>query len=229
MNRNIIVKIQDLNHFFFHKHLVNQVLFQINLEIESGEFVILRGPSGSGKSTLLSLIAGLRSVQEGSLNVIGHELKNMNQEGQQQLRRKIGYIFQSNNLLSCLTAQQNVQMSLQISNVKYSKRTSLERSKEILEIVGLGHRINYFPESLSGGEQQRVAIASALVNNPPLVLADEPTAALDIKTATNIIHLMRDLAQTQRSSVVMITHDNRFLRFADRIINIEDGYLKGTG
>ncbi len=225
MDKTTILTIREVNHYFFSKKYKHQVLFGINLEIKAGEFVIITGPSGSGKSTLLSLIGGLRSVQEGSLHVVGYQLKNINQRQQRQFRRHIGYIFQASNLVNCLTAQQNVQMSVQINPIRYSKDAMRLKSRDILEAVGLGHRINYYPEDLSGGEKQRVAIACALVNNPKLILADEPTAALDVQSAQNIINLMHRLAKKEKSSIVMITHDYRFLNIADRIFHIQDGKL----
>ncbi len=172
-----IIDIQNLNHYFGQGTLKKQVLFQINLKITAGEIVILTGPSGSGKTTLLSLIGGLRSVQEGSLQHFEKELRGASEEQLVQTRRQIGYIFQAHNLLPFLTARQNVQMSIELQENLGGRETE-ERAALILEEVGLGHRIDYYPDSLSGGQKQRVAIARALAGNPPLVLADEPTAAL---------------------------------------------------
>ena len=224
MKTNSIISIEGLNHYFGVGALRKQVLFDINLEIRPQEFVILTGPSGSGKSTLLSLVGCLRSVQEGSLRILDRELKDASKKELTQVRRHFGYITQSSNLLHFLTAQQNVQMSLELQP-KVTQKQRRDRAKAILESVGLGHYINVHPDNLSGGQRQRVAIASALVTNPKLILADEPTAALDRKSGRNVVALMRRLAKEQGSAVLMVTHDNRILDLADRIINVEDGKL----
>ncbi|EPF17096.1 MAG: ATP-binding cassette domain-containing protein [Microcystis aeruginosa Ma_MB_F_20061100_S19] len=219
-----VIDIQNLNHYFGQGKLKKQVLFQINLKIIAGEIVILTGPSGSGKTTLLSLIGGLRSVQEGSLQHFEKELRGASEEQLVQTRRQIGYIFQAHNLLPFLTARQNVQMSIELQEHLGGRETE-ERAALILEKVGLGHRIDYYPDSLSGGQKQRVAIARALAGNPPLVLADEPTAALDSKTGRDVVNLMQRLAKEQRRTIVLVTHDNRILDIADRIVHMEDGRL----
>jgi putative ABC transport system ATP-binding protein len=221
-----VIDIQNLNHYFGQGKLKKQVLFQINLKIIAGEIVILTGPSGSGKTTLLSLIGGLRSVQEGSLQHFEKELRGASEEQLVQTRRQIGYIFQAHNLLPFLTARQNVQMSIELQEHLGGRETE-ERAALILEEVGLGHRIDYYPDSLSGGQKQRVAIARALAGNPPLVLADEPTAALDSKTGRDVVNLMQRLAKEQRRTIVLVTHDNRILDIADRIVHMEDGRLCG--
>ena len=222
-----IIHIQNLNHFFGTGSLKRQVLYNINLEILPGEFVILTGPSGSGKSTLLSLIGCLRASQSGSLSVLNRELKGASSEELIQVRRQLGYITQSSNLLQFLTAQQNVQMSLGLQP-NLSKRQRRNHARTILEAVGLGDRLRDYPDRLSGGQRQRVAIASALVTNPKLILADEPTAALDRESGRNVVTLMHRLAKEQDSAVLMVTHDNRILDLADRIINVEDGKLSSA-
>ena len=221
-----VIDIQNLNHYFGQGKLKKQVLFQINLKITEGEIVILTGPSGSGKTTLLSLIGGLRSVQEGSLQHFEKELRGASEEQLVQTRRQIGYIFQAHNLLPFLTARQNVQMSIELQEHLGGRETE-ERAALILEKVGLGHRIDYYPDSLSGGQKQRVAIARALAGNPPVVLADEPTAALDSKTGRDVVNLMQRLAKEQHCTIVLVTHDNRILDIADRIVHMEDGRLCG--
>ena len=221
-----VIDIQNLNHYFGQGTLKKQVLFQINLKITEGEIVILTGPSGSGKTTLLSLIGGLRSVQEGSLQHFEKELRGASEEQLVQTRRQIGYIFQAHNLLPFLTARQNVQMSIELQENLAGRETE-ELAALILEEVGLGHRIDYYPDSLSGGQKQRVAIARALAGNPPLVLADEPTAALDSKTGRDVVNLMQRLAKEQSRTIVLVTHDNRILDIADRIVHMEDGRLRG--
>ena len=223
MSKEPVIAIEKLNHYYGKGTLKKQTLFDIDLEIFSGEIVIMTGPSGSGKTTLLSLIGGLRSVQEGSLRILGQQMHGASEKQLIQFRRNIGYIFQAHNLLKFLTVRQNVQMSMELSNV--SQREAISKSEAMLGIVGLGERLDYYPENLSGGQKQRVAIARALVNHPKLVLADEPTAALDKKSGRDVVELMQRLAKEQGCTILMVTHDNRILDIADRIVNMEDGYL----
>lgn len=223
MSKEPVIAIEKLNHYYGKGTLKKQTLFDIDLEIFSGEIVIMTGPSGSGKTTLLSLIGGLRSVQEGSLKILGQQMHGASEKQLIQFRRNIGYIFQAHNLLKFLTVRQNVQMSMELSNV--SQREAISKSEAMLGIVGLGERLDYYPENLSGGQKQRVAIARALVNHPKLVLADEPTAALDKKSGRDVVELMQRLAKEQGCTILMVTHDNRILDIADRIVNMEDGYL----
>ena len=224
---NPSIKIEDLNHFYGEKELTKQVLFDINLEIKAGEIVILTGPSGSGKTTLLSLIGALRSVQNGSLQELNQELYGASEEQLVQIRRHIGYIFQAHNLLPFLTARENVQMSIELHE-NISKKQAIAKSEAILKEVGLGERINYYPDNLSGGQKQRVAIARALVGHPSIVLADEPTAALDKKTGRDVVNLMQILAKEQHCNILLVTHDDRILDIADRVIHMEDGRLDTT-
>jgi putative ABC transport system ATP-binding protein len=219
-----LLKVRGLNHFFGKKNLRKQVLHNINLVVERGEIVILTGHSGSGKTTLLSLIGGLRSVQQGRLKCVGQELQGADELALVTTRRHIGYIFQAHNLLPFMTAQQNVQMSIELHE-QVSLRVAKARSKDILNAVGLGERIHAYPDSLSGGQKQRVAIARALVSNPKLILADEPTAALDSQTGREIVNLMQMMAKEQNCTILMVTHDDRILDIADRIIHMEDGRL----
>ncbi|WP_138497712.1 DevA family ABC transporter ATP-binding protein [Nostoc sp. PA-18-2419] len=219
-----VIAIKNLNHYYGKGALKKQILFDINLEIYSGEIVIMTGPSGSGKTTLLSLIGGLRSVQEGSLKFLGEELIGVNQNKLVQMRRNIGYIFQAHNLLGFLTAKQNVQMAVEL-NDRISKAEAITKSEMMLRAVGLEERINYYPDNLSGGQKQRIAIARALVNRPPLVLADEPTAALDKQSGRDVVEIMQSLAKNQGTTILLVTHDNRILDIADRIVEMEDGLL----
>lgn len=220
---SLAIEITNLNHYFGQGSLKKQVLFDINLKIFSGEIVLMTGPSGSGKTTLLTLVGGLRSPQAGSLKVLGKELYGAKPKDFVLLRRNIGYIFQAHNLLSCLTARQNVQMSLELHpEIEANLR---EKAAEILTAVGLGSHIDYYPENLSGGQKQRVAIARALVSHPQLVLADEPTAALDSKSGRDVVEIMQHLAKKQGCTILLVTHDNRILDIADRIVHLEDGRL----
>lgn len=223
-----IIKIRNLNHYFGQQALRKQVLFDINLELYAGEVAIMTGPSGSGKTTLLSLIGGLRSVQTGSLKNSDRELNGAAEDQLISVRRCIGYIFQAHNLLPFLTALQNVQMSVELHE-NISPIETVNKSEVILKEVGLGDRIHYYPENLSGGQKQRVAIARALVSYPKLILADEPTAALDSKTGREVINLMQRLAKERGCTILIVTHDNRILDVADRIIHMEDGRLRFLG
>lgn len=224
MEKEPVISIKNLNHFYGKGALRKQILFDINLEVYPGEIVIMTGPSGSGKTTLLSLIGGLRSVQEGSLKFLGEELIGVSQNKLVQMRRKIGYIFQAHNLLGFLTAKQNVQMAVEL-NDNISQTEAVAKSKAMLGSVGLEERVDYYPDNLSGGQKQRIAIARALVNRPPLVLADEPTAALDKQSGRDVVEIMQSLAKNQGTTILLVTHDNRILDIADRIVEMEDGLL----
>ena len=219
-----IITIENVSHYFGTGRLRKQILFDVTTSVEPGEVVIMTGPSGSGKTTLLTLIGALRSTQSGSLKVLGQELRGGSENKLVELRRNIGYIFQAHNLLNSLRAWQNVQMSIELhSEIPASE--SRDRAEALLEAVGLADWATQYPSELSGGQKQRVAIARALVCNPKLVLADEPTAALDKKSGRDVVEIMHNLAKKQGSAIVLVTHDNRILDLADRIIHMEDGRL----
>ena len=219
-----VIEASNLSFSFGTGELRKQILFDINLKIYPGEVVLLTGPSGSGKTTLLTLIAALRSMQEGMLTVLNCSLHNANASQLVQLRRSIGFIFQQHNLLGFLSARRNVELMFQL-HPEVSSKEARDRSIEILRQVGLGERINYFPSSLSGGQKQRIAIARALVCKPKLVLADEPTAALDSQSGRDVVNLLVKLARETGSPVLMVTHDARVLDIADRIVSFEDGRI----
>ena len=223
-----VIDIQNLNYSFGSGHLKKQILFNINLTINAGEIVIMTGPSGSGKTTLLTLVGGLRSVQSGSLKVLGKDLSKANLKQLTQSRTSNGYIFQSHGLHGSLTAVQNVKMGLEV-HPGIPASEMMIRSHQILEAVGLGDKINYYPDNLSGGQKQRVAIARALVSDPKIVLADEPTAALDKQSGRDVVELMQKLAKEHNSTILLVTHDHRILDIADRIIYMEDGHLSAGG
>lgn len=217
--------IRDLNHSLGKGALKSQVLFNINLEIYAGEIAIMTGPSGSGKTTLLTLIGGLRTVQTGSVQLLGQELYGASQRQLVKARRQVGYIFQAHNLLPFLTARQNVQLSFEL-HPNVPNRIARQKAEAMLNYVGLGDRINHHPQQLSGGQKQRVAIARALVTSPKVILADEPTAALDSKTGREVVDIMKALAKDRQTAILLVTHDNRILDIADRIIKMEDGWLQ---
>jgi putative ABC transport system ATP-binding protein len=204
--------------------LKKQILFDIDLQIYPGEVVLLTGPSGSGKTTLLTLIAALRSMQSGELTVLGCRLQEASTAELVEVRRSIGFIFQQHNLLGFLSARKNVELMFQLHS-EISAQEARQRSIDILKEVGLGERVDYFPSSLSGGQKQRVAIARALVCRPRLILADEPTAALDGQSGRDVVNLLVKLARETGCPVLMVTHDSRVLDIADRIVSFEDGRI----
>ena len=220
----MVISIENLNHYFGEGALRKQALFDINLEIKAGEIVIMTGPSGSGKTTLLTLMGGLRSAREGSLKILGQEICHGGKKQLTKLRCQIGYIFQAHNLMTFLTAKENVRMSLELHREMLDCDLDA-MATAILEKVGLGDRVDYYPENLSGGQKQRVAVARALVSNPQIVLADEPTAALDKKSGRDVVELMQYLAKDRGCTILLVTHDNRILDIANRIIYMEDGRL----
>src|SRR5215469_6286827 len=219
-----VISARDVNHHYGSGALRRQILFNVSADILPGEIVIITGPSGSGKTTLLTLAGALRSVEEGSLRVLDHELHSASKEDLVRIRANIGFIFQAHNLLNALTARQNVEMSLGSHNGA-SKLEVRALSEAILHAVGLGERINAYPTQFSGGQRQRVAIARALVRNPKIVLADEPTAALDKKTGREVVELLHQLAKVKGCAILMVTHDNRILDIADRVLTLEDGRI----
>ena len=220
---NAIVS-EAVSHFYGRGALRKQILFDINLEIPTGEIVIVTGPSGSGKTTLLTLVGALRSTQEGSLQVLGHQLQGANQTVLAELRRSIGFIFQQHNLIASISAVENVELGLRVTG-RYKKSELRQRATNMLESVGLGERIFHKPEQLSGGQRQRVAIARALAAEPSMLLADEPTASLDKESGREVVEHMQRLAREQGTTILLVTHDNRILDVADRIVHLEDGQL----
>ncbi len=222
-----VISITNLDHYFGAGQLRKQVLFDISMEINAGEIIIMTGPSGSGKTTLLTLCGGLRSAQSGSLKVLGTQMCGASSKQLTIARRHHGYIFQGHNLHESLTALQNVKMGLELHS-EYSIQDMNDRSTEMLELVGLGERVNYYPDNLSGGQKQRVAIARALVSQPKILLADEPTAALDKQSGRDVVDLMQKLAKEQGCTILLVTHDNRILDIADSIVYMEDGKLAKT-
>lgn len=222
-----VVAIAGLNHSYGEGQLRRQILFDVHLDIQPGEILILTGPSGGGKTTLLSLMGGLRSVQEGSLRVLGQELNGASAAEVVGVRKKIGYIFQAHNLLDALTALQNVQMALRLQPgySRLSRRQVRDTCLRILQSVGLERHAHHHANQMSGGQRQRVAIARALVSDPKMILADEPTASLDKQSGRDIVEIMQRLAKEQGCTVFLVTHDNRILDIADRVIDLEDGRL----
>ena len=218
------IVIEGLNHHFGRGAVRRQVLFDVAMEVAAGEIVLLTGPSGSGKTTLLTLIGGLRAAQGGRLRVLGRELVGATALQLTLARREHGYIFQAHNLHRSLSAAQNVRMALEMRGT-LSDAEMDRRARRILESVGLGDHLDVKPDQLSGGQKQRVAVARALVGEPPLLLADEPTAALDSHSGREVVLLMQRLAREQGCTILLVTHDSRILDIADRTLSLEDGRL----
>ncbi|WP_435256865.1 ATP-binding cassette domain-containing protein [Thioclava sp. FR2] len=213
-----------LNHWFGTGEARKQALFDIDLSIPRGSFTALVGPSGSGKTTLLTLLGCLRDVQEGSAQLLGHELNAASETDLILLRRRLGFIFQAHNLHESLTAIQNVTMGLQVHG-RVDDQWSARAAAHSLALLGLSERLHYLPANLSGGQKQRVAIARALVGNPDVIMADEPTAALDRDSSANVVNILKRLGQARGTTTLMVTHDNRILDQADRILTLEDGRI----
>ncbi len=217
------VEVEGVSHFYGAGENRKQVLFENKLTLYPGEIVIMTGPSGSGKTTLLTLIGALRSVQQGSLKVLGSQLHGLSPAEQVKVRRNIGFIFQAHNLFDALSAYQNVRLATELH--EYTPAQRHQAPIDVLTSLGLQERLHYKPANLSGGQRQRVAIGRALVNRPKLILADEPTAALDKETGRQVVGLLQRLAKEEGATIMIVTHDNRILDVADRIVNMVDGYI----
>ena len=219
-----LITVDGVSHHFGSGPLRKQILFDVSAAVNAGEIVILTGPSGSGKTTLLTLMGGLRATQEGSLTVLGRELRKASKRALVAVRRQIGFIFQLHNLLDALTVTENVTIGLQ-KDLGLSPRDARDRAVAMLTSVGLADRASHYPDQLSGGQKQRVAIARALAARPRIVLADEPTASLDKQSGREVVDRLQELAKKDGTAVVLVTHDNRILDVADRIIHLEEGRL----
>lgn len=220
---DVSVDVQDLDHYYGVGDAKKQVLFGNQLQIRKGEIVIMTGPSGSGKTTLLTLIGTLRKVQKGGIRIQDDQLFGATSQQINHLRKNIGFIFQAHNLFESLTAFQNVKMATDL--VGMPGREVKEKIPKVLTRLGLGERSHYKPKSLSGGQKQRVAIARGIIHRPKLILADEPTAALDAKSGREVVKIFRELASENDSTILIVTHDDRILDVADRIVNMVDGNI----
>jgi putative ABC transport system ATP-binding protein len=224
MVKELAVRAEGVSYRFGEGEARTQVLFDNSLEIGRGEVVIMTGPSGSGKTTLLTLIGALRRMQQGRLTVLDRDVATLDERAAVELRKNIGFIFQSHNLFSSLSALENVRMATALRGG--SVRQMNERCARLLAQLGLGERLDHLPTQLSGGQRQRVAIARALVNSPALVLADEPTAALDAESGQIVLSLLRKLADgMERTTVLIVTHDQRVIDHADRVVSMMGGHI----
>lgn len=218
------IRVTGLNHWFGKGEARKQAIFDVDLTIPRGSLTILMGPSGSGKTTVLTLMGCLRDVQRGSVRLLDHELNGARTADQESLRRRLGFIFQAHNLHGSLTARQNVLIGLEVHG-RGGADPYLRAADHMLGLVGLGERMDYLPGNLSGGQKQRVAVARALVGNPEIVFADEPTAALDKESGRTVVEMLKALGRERGTTTVMVTHDNRILDLADRIVTLEDGRI----
>ena len=222
---SIVIHVEHLNFSFGSGVLTQPVLKDVTISIEKGEIVLITGPSGSGKTTFLTIIGGLRQAFHGSVKVLDQQFINSSEQVKVKTRQQIGYIFQQHNLLKSLTALQNVSMTLEI-NTAMTEHQRRERAAEMLIAVGLGDRLDYKPDQLSGGQRQRVSIARALVGQPKIILADEPTASLDKQSGHEAVNLLKQLAKESQTTILLVTHDYRILDIADRVVELEDGVIK---
>ena len=222
-----IIDVDRLSFSFGSGVLVQPVLKDVTIAIRQGEIVLITGPSGSGKTTFLTIIGGLRQAFHGSVKVLDQQLVNSDEQVKIKVRQQIGYIFQQHNLLKSLTALQNVSMTLEMGNT-LTEQQRLERSAQMLTAVGLGDRLHYKPDQLSAGQRQRVSIARALVGQPKIVLADEPTASLDKQSGYEAVSILKQLAKESQTTILLVTHDYRILDVADRVVELEDGVIKNV-
>jgi putative ABC transport system ATP-binding protein len=224
---SLVIDIHNLSFSFGSGTLTQPVLKNVTISIDKGEIVLITGPSGSGKTTFLTIIGGLRQAFHGSVKVLDQQLINSDEQVKVKIRQQIGYIFQQHNLLKSLTALQNVSMTLEMHN-KLTEQQRLSRAAEMLIAVGLGERLDYKPDQLSAGQRQRVSIARALVGQPKIVLADEPTASLDKQSGYEAVSILKRLAKESRTTILLVTHDYRILDIADRVVELEDGIIKNA-
>ncbi|MCU0493592.1 MAG: ABC transporter ATP-binding protein [Chloroflexaceae bacterium] len=219
-----VVKIKNASKEFATGDETFLALNDVSVEIHKGEMVAIMGPSGSGKSTLMTLIGLLDTATSGSYWLDGEDVSSLNRQQQAQVRNnKLGFVFQNFNLLPRLTAQKNVELPMVYGRIGARERE--QRAREALESVGLGSKLNNLPNTLSGGQKQRVAIARAIVHQPSMILADEPTGALDTKTGAEVMNLFRQLNREQGLTIVIVTHDPEIGRQMDRVIGLRDGQL----
>jgi putative ABC transport system ATP-binding protein len=220
-----VVELNDVSKSYAEGDAVREVLAGTSLTLHAGEFVVLLGRSGSGKSTLLNLISGIDQPSRGTVRVAGQELGALSEHGRTLLRReRIGFIFQAFNLLPTLTVEENILLPLELTG--RAGPASRERVRELLDTVGLGNRATSFPDRLSGGEQQRVAVARALAHAPPLLLADEPTGNLDEATGKRVLDLLEELTRRERVCALIVTHDPGLVARAHRVLRLEAGRLR---
>lgn len=221
-----IVEVKDLYKTYQMGQLSVEVLKKISLNVNKGDFLSIMGPSGSGKSTLLYMMGGLDKITSGNIIVNGKEMSTLSDELESTIRRKdIGFIFQFYNLIPNLNVEENILVPILLDHKK--KKDYMKKIDQILETVGLSDRKYHTPRELSGGQQQRVSIARALINDPEIILADEPTGNLDSKSSTDILNLLKDINKTHHKTIIMVTHSKESALYGNRLINLKDGIIVG--
>ncbi|HEX3684784.1 MAG TPA: ABC transporter ATP-binding protein [Bryobacteraceae bacterium] len=224
MSHHVVASVSNVAKTYASGAAAVRALQAIDLEVHAGELVLLEGPSGSGKTTLLSILGCILKPSSGRVTIGSREVSCLPEHRLPEVRlRHIGFVFQSFNLLPALSVRENVQMPLDLKRV--SSREGRRRAADLLQTVGLGSKLNALPSALSGGEKQRVAIARAAITDPDLLLADEPTAALDSASGQAIMRLLREFGRQHGRAVVVVSHDPRWKEFADRVVRLEDGRL----
>lgn len=223
--RTTILHLDGVSKFYRTGEFTVTALSNVTFQVFGGEIVAVMGPSGSGKTTLLTIAGALLRPSVGRVEICGIDVTNMGEAQLAQIRRqRVGFVYQSFNLLESLTATENVRVVIQ-NHARNSRREAGSRARELLEMFGLGHRLNSLPKKMSDGEKQRVALARALAKDPELLLADEPTANLDAKRGQEVMALLREKAVELNKAVVVVSHDNRIRQFAHRIVWLEDGTI----
>lgn len=221
---DIAVELNGICKTFGEKGVEVKALVDISQQFNTGELSMVVGPSGCGKTTLISIIGGILRADCGSVNVFGKFINEMTDDENTDFRKNnIGYIFQQHNLIPTLTVKENVSIPLLVRRI--SRKQAEKRAMEVLDIVGMSGRAEFYPRSISGGEHQRVAIARSIVNDPRLVICDEPTASLDGERGRQVVQLMKEVALQEDKCVIVVTHDSRIFKFADRMIKLEDGRI----
>lgn len=219
-----VLEIKDLYKSFKMGNQVVDILKNVSMKVNKGEFISIMGPSGSGKSTLLYLMGGLDKITSGAIEINGKKLSSMNDNTESKMRRKdVGFIFQFYNLIPNLNVEENILLPVLLDGKK--RKDYIEKVDQLLEIVGLSDRRHHTPRELSGGQQQRTSIARALINDPDIILADEPIGNLDSKTGTGILELLRDINRTKNKTVIMVTHSKESTAYGNRIVNLKDGEI----
>ncbi len=225
MSKKVMIELKDVWRTYFLGNNRLDVLKGVNLQVKQGEFVAIIGPSGSGKSTMMNQVGILDRPSQGIVYLEGHDISKYNDSELAQIRgKKIGFIFQQFNLIPTLTALENVTLPMMFQDVPEEKR--IKRGESLLRSVELGDRMEHSPQELSGGQQQRVAIARALVNNPDIILADEPTGNLDSHSGQQIMDMLRDFHKHEGKTIILITHDIHLVKYADKVVHLKDGVIE---
>jgi len=221
---NMMIEVENVSKSFQLANHTVEVLKNINLNIEEGEFISIMGPSGSGKSTLLYLMGGLDQVSKGTICVKGVEIQKLNDDAESRMRRNdIGFVFQAYNLINNLTLEENILLPALLEGKK--KKAVMQQAEELMDRVGILKRRHHTPKELSGGEQQRTAIARALINDPAVLFADEPIGNLDSKSGKEVLELLRDINKEKGITILMVTHSEESTRYGNRIIRLKDGEI----